>query len=82
MLYHKIIRDLREDNDISQQEIADFIGINRVTYNRLENEHYFVKFDYAIKIADFYGISIDCLAGIKKIPEKLNIKSKKKESKK
>ena len=40
-----------KDNDVSQQEIADFIGIDRVTYNRLENEKFSIKLDYAIKIA-------------------------------
>lgn len=63
MQYHKIIKDLRIDNNVSQQTIADFIGIDRVTYNRLENEKYSIKFDYIIKIAEFYKVSIDYLAG-------------------
>ncbi|MBO5356206.1 MAG: helix-turn-helix transcriptional regulator [Clostridia bacterium] len=45
MLYHIKIRELREDNDVSQHEIADFIGIDRVTYNRLENEKFSIKLD-------------------------------------
>ncbi len=69
--YHKIIRDLREDNDISQQEIADFIGIDRVTYNRLENEKFSIKLDYAIKIAEFYNVSLDYISGLIDTPEKL-----------
>lgn len=64
MLYHRRIRELRDDNDVSQQEIADFIGIDRVTYNRLENEKFSVKLDYAIKIAEFYKVSLDYIAGI------------------
>lgn len=64
MLYHRRIRELREDNDVSQQEIADYIGIDRVTYNRLENENFSVKLDYAIKIAEFYKVSLDYIAGI------------------
>ena len=63
MLYHKIIKNLRIDNNISQQTIADYIGIDRVTYNRLENEKYSIKFDYIIKIAEFYKVPIDYLAG-------------------
>ena len=72
MKYHKIIKNLRIDNDISQQTIADFIGIDRVTYNRLENEHFSIKFDYIIKIAEFYNVSIDYIAGITDKPIKLN----------
>ncbi|MBQ7356338.1 MAG: helix-turn-helix transcriptional regulator [Clostridia bacterium] len=63
MQYHKIIKNLRIDNNVSQQTIADFIGIDRVTYNRLENEKYSIKFDYIIKIAEFYNVPIDYLAG-------------------
>lgn len=72
MKYHKIIRDLREDNDVSQQELADYIGIDRVTYNRLENEKYSIKFDYIIKIAQFYNVSIDYLAGLIQSPQSLD----------
>lgn len=72
MRYHKVIKDLREDREVSQQEIANFIGIDRVTYNRLENEKYSIKFDYAIKIAQFYNISLDYIAGLIETPEKLN----------
>ena len=72
MKYHKIIKDLRTDNDVSQQTIADFIGIDRVSYNRIENGHYAIKFDYVIKIAEFYNISIDYLAGLIDKPIKLD----------
>ena len=64
MLYHKRIRDLREDNNISQQEIADFIGIDRVTYNRLENEKFSIKLDYAIKIAKKYDKKVIAFSGV------------------
>ena len=76
MTYHKIIKDLRIDNDVSQQAIADFIGIDRVTYNRIENEKFSIKFDYIIKIAEFYNVSIDYLAGLIDKPIKLNRQEK------
>ena len=38
MAYVKRIKDLREDNDKTQQEIADIIGISRVKLNHLLNE--------------------------------------------
>ena len=71
MSYHKIIKDLRVDNDVSQQQIADFIGIDRVTYNRLENERFSIKFDYIIKIAQFYNVTIDYIAGLTDKPTSL-----------
>lgn len=71
MNYLKIIKDLRIDNDKSQQEVADYIGIDRVTYNRLETGKYNFKFDYAIKLAEFYNVSLDYLAGFIDYPAKL-----------
>ena len=74
MTYHKRIKNLRIDNEISQQTIADYIGIDRVSYNRLENEHFSIKFDYIIKIAEFYNVSVDYIAGLTDTPTKLNNK--------
>ena len=72
MKYHKIIRDLREDNGKTQQELADFIGIDVKTYNRLENEKHQIKLDYAIEIAKFYNLSLDYITGLIEQPESLN----------
>jgi DNA-binding XRE family transcriptional regulator len=52
------------ENGTNVEAVADYIGIDRVTYNRLENEKYSVKLDYAIKIAEFYKVSLDYIAGI------------------
>ncbi len=75
MNYHKIIKDLRLDNNVSQQTIANYIGIDRVSYNRIENERFSIKFDYIIKIAKFYNISIDYIAGLIDEPKPLEIPS-------
>lgn len=72
MKYHKRIRSLREDNNLSQQQLADYVEIDRVTYNRLENEKYYIKFDYAIRIAKFFNISLDYIAGLIDEPKPIN----------
>lgn len=40
MNYSKALKDLREKLTLSQQEMAKFIGISYITYNRWENEHF------------------------------------------
>ena len=72
MKYHKIIRDLREDNDKTQKELADYMGIDIKTYNRLENEKHQIKLDYAIEIAKFYNLSLDYITGLIDQPETLD----------
>ena len=57
------IRDLREDNDITQQEIADFLGCERSGYARIEREERALPLWVANKLANYYGTSVDYLIG-------------------
>jgi len=57
------IRDLREDADITQKEIADFLHIKQNTYSQYENEHRQIPLDILIKLARFYNTSVDYLIG-------------------
>jgi len=62
MLY-KRIRDLREDRDKTQQEIADMLFINRRTYAAYENGVNSMTPETLGKIAEIYGTSVDYLLG-------------------
>lgn len=62
MKYERI-RNLREDNDKTQQEIADLLFINRRTYAAYENGVNSMTPDTLCKIADIYGTSVDYLLG-------------------
>lgn len=57
------IRNLREDNDWTQQQIADMLYINRRTYAAYENGINSMTPETLCKIADIYGTSVDYLLG-------------------
>ena len=58
---YKRIRDLGEDNDWTQQNIADMLFINRRTYAAYENGVNSMTPETLCKIADIYGVSVDYL---------------------
>ncbi len=63
MVYIKRIRDLREDNDKTQQEIADFLGTSQTMYARYERGANELPIRHLIKLADYYGVSTDYILG-------------------
>lgn len=62
MLY-KRIKDTREDNDLTQKEVAEALGIDFRQYSRYENGKNQIPVNYLIKLADFYHVSTDYLLG-------------------
>lgn len=62
MTYQRI-RDLREDNDLKQQELADLLHIKQTTYSKYELGKINVPIEVFIKLADYYKTSIDYLVG-------------------
>ena len=63
-LYVKKIRDLREDNDKTQKEIADFLHIKQNTYSQYENGHRQLPIDFLIALAKYYKTSTDYILGL------------------
>ena len=57
----KRIRDLREDHDLTQQQIADRIGITQRKYSYLETGTQQLTDELLVKLADHYKVSIDYL---------------------
>ena len=57
------IRTLREDNDKTQQEIADYLNIKQTTYSKYELGKINIPIEVFIKLADYYGVSLDYLVG-------------------
>ena len=55
------IRDLREDNDLKQKEIADYLMCDQSLYSKYERGERDLPLEYAAKLADYYGVSIDYL---------------------
>ena len=57
------IRDLREDEDLTQEDLAEKLGYHTTTYQRWEQSIHNIKLKDAANIADFYGVSLDYIAG-------------------
>jgi len=58
------IRDLREDNDLSQQALADLLHVTQATYSRYESGKQNIPNEMLIALARFYGTSVDYLLGL------------------
>ena len=58
------IRDLREDKDIPQREIAQYLGVVPHTYSRYETETVNLPVGVVIKLAAFHNTSVDYLLGV------------------
>lgn len=57
------IRNLREDSDKTQKELADFLNIKQTTYSKYELGKINIPIESFIKLAEFYDVSIDYLVG-------------------
>ena len=58
-MYLKKLKDLRIDNDLYQKEIANILKITRQQYALYESGKRDIPVDLLIKLADFYGVSVD-----------------------
>ena len=57
------IKDLREDRDLTQQQISDFLHIKQNTYSQYENGHRQMPIEILIKLARYYDTSVDYILG-------------------
>ncbi len=64
MNYVKRMRDLREDNDKTQQEIADILGTSQTMYARYERGANELPIRHLIKLCKYYSVSADYILGI------------------
>ena len=71
MYFYQRLRDLREDKDMTQQDVANILGTAREQYNKYELGKQEIPFHHVIALAKLYNVSIDYIAGIKDTPEKL-----------
>ena len=63
ILKYQRLRDLREDSDLSQSEIAQHLNIKQNTYSRYETNDRAIPLDVMGQLADFYNTSVDYLMG-------------------
>lgn len=62
------IRDLREDRDLTQTQVAKMLGMSQTGYSKYETGENDIPTDILIKLANFYGTSIDYLLDQTKNP--------------
>ena len=63
--YIKRIRDLREDHDKTQQEIADVLGTSQTMYARYERGANEMPIRHLVVLCKYYGVSADYILGLK-----------------
>ena len=62
-MYHNI-RALREDHDITQKQMADYLHCSQQVYSNYELGQRDIPTDILIKLAEYYGVSTDFLLGL------------------
>ena len=63
MMIFPNIRNLREDNDKKQRDLADYLNIKQTTYSKYELGKINIPIEVFIKLADYYNVSIDYIVG-------------------
>ena len=68
MVYRRI-RDLREDKDMTQRQLAKTLNCSQQVYSNYELGQRDIPTDILIKLSKFYGVSVDYILGISDHPE-------------
>lgn len=63
MYFYQRLKDLREDRDLSQAELGHILEITQQQYQLYESGKREIPFHLVIKLADFYDVSLDYIAG-------------------
>ncbi|MBQ5591649.1 MAG: helix-turn-helix transcriptional regulator [Clostridia bacterium] len=71
MQYYPRLRDLREDMDLTQDELVKILNMHKTTYTNYEQGKREPPFDLIIKLAKLYNVSIDYIAGLTNIKREL-----------
>lgn len=61
---YKRIRDLREDRDLNQTKVAKILGMSQTGYSKYETGENDIPTAILIKLAQFYGTSVDYILGL------------------
>ncbi len=64
MDYVTRIRNLREDSDLTQSQIAEYLGTSQTMYARYERGANEMPIRHLIKLAEYYKVSLDYLCGL------------------
>lgn len=70
-MFYQRLRDVREDADKNQSEIAKILGMQQTQYSRYERGERELPMHHFITLARYYNVSLDYLAGLISSPKKL-----------
>ena len=62
--YYSRIRDLREDSDLTQEQLVELLDMHKTTYTNYEQGKHTVPLDFAVILAKYYNVSLDYIAGL------------------
>ena len=77
MQFYQRLKDMREDHDMTQAQIAEILGTVRQQYARWENGAQELPMHHFITLAKYYNVSLDYLAGLIDFPRELHERLKK-----
>ena len=69
-MFYNRLRELREDRDLLQKDIAEILNCTQVCYSRYELGKRDIPTDVLIRLSDYYSVSIDYILGQTENPEK------------
>lgn len=62
-MYFQRLRDMREDSDMTQAQVAEILNIQQTVYSRYERGFQTIPLEHLLKLADYYNVSLDFLTG-------------------
>lgn len=62
------LRDLREDHDLKQRQVAEYLRCSQQVYSNYELGQRDIPTDVLIRLSDFYKVSVDYLLGLTNNP--------------
>lgn len=71
MIFYERLKDIREDHDLSQKDIADLLKTTRQQVSKWETGTQMMGVDKYITLAKYYNVSVDYLLGLINTPRKL-----------
>ena len=72
MTHYQHMKDLREDHDLSQEDIAKVLQTTQEQVSKYETGRQMMGIDKYIKLAKYYNVSLDYLTGLIDTPRKLH----------
>lgn len=62
-MYLQRLRDLREDNDLTQAQIAEILNTKQTIYSRYERGFQNIPLEFLLTLAEYYNVSLDYIFG-------------------